>query len=457
MFNCRTPSACDIEAQKQKLSDDCFVGFEYVDPEFACTEQQVDDFNEILRIKLAKESKKRSLREKKENERLLKQKAEVEAKAKEELRLRIIAEEQEQKRKAEVERLAREEAYAIQRLENEKLSIAYNKYLEELAPVQKKVKGLKKKLREIEDLEVKLCETHLQLTEEARSTKLETENSVEIKGGTKSKKAIGNTKAKKTNAKVSAATPAVPKKVMVTLYYTPENVFQRQSDAVQESNSESKSDLNASNSADPGAGTDTRPKELIVEVSKEQAEKLGRKAEVMLELSDFLSKELELVDNAPPAPVEVDPPIDTGVNTSTPQYYTALSSPVPTSPSKTSSNGVRTDVNTHLNANVTHDPKKISPVAKVQLQNPSANSNSVSDVDRSATKPANAWDQSTTIDSSSETIVLNPWKQATPPISHLETSTIPKESIQKPAEVQKPMVPVVDAWETVSTKKKKKK
>ena len=58
-----------MESNSKVKEDECFADFNYTDPDFACTLEQVEQFNAILQNKLMKERKKRLLKERRDAER----------------------------------------------------------------------------------------------------------------------------------------------------------------------------------------------------------------------------------------------------------------------------------------------------------------------------------------------------------------------------------------------------
>ena len=452
---------CEADAQNKLLSDDCFLGFEYVDPAFACTEAQVDRFNEVLSVKLAKERKKRTQREKKEGERVARLLVEEEEKEAITRRNKAEAQEREQRRVNELERIARLD---------EVLSVAYNAHLLLLEPVQKKVKGLRKKLREIEELECKLCETHFEFLKNPPPIPVPVTQS-----SSKSKKSSSSNKGSKKSTPTPP--PAAPVLKKVVILYTPTTELTTNGNGTGTGTGTGTTLLGENTEEDDtNPAPVSTPVSVEVMCSKEQSEKLLRKGGVMLELSDHLEREIELLDAAPPAPSTVTS------TPNTPIYYTALSSPLDLTIAKTPTDtGTGTDAGTDVATTpLEYDPRKISPAAR-SYTNTNTNAN------------VNTNNNNNRADSESESIPLvslpvvptvvpvptvvvpvslpsgSTWGKAaipvvptvsTKPVS-LPTSTthkaVPIPPIPNPnPKPDSAAAPVVDEWEVVDAKKKKR-
>ncbi len=140
-----------------------FVNFEYVDESVTYSKQQIEEFEELFKIKQQKATKKKMLKQKKEE---IKQKEEEEKRKKlEEARKR---EEEEKERRKELERQrmlsqqieqrqrARDQAVKSLAKEKQDLLAQQLVHQENVLAVQKKMKSVQKKLRDIQELKEKL-------------------------------------------------------------------------------------------------------------------------------------------------------------------------------------------------------------------------------------------------------------------------------------------------------------
>jgi len=147
-------------------SFDFYENFEYVDSSFSCTEERIKEFEEDLASKLVKLQKKQKHKEKIEMERSIKQK-ELEAaeKRRKEIKEKLLNDERiarEKKEAAEREKQRVESEIAeYRRVQGKykehwlKIEKQREEYRVELDRIQKKLKNLRKKFRDITELEKK--------------------------------------------------------------------------------------------------------------------------------------------------------------------------------------------------------------------------------------------------------------------------------------------------------------
>jgi p70 ribosomal S6 kinase len=143
---------------------DEFEDFEYMSGTFKCNVEQLEEFEEAMKIRQQKEAKKRALRLKKEarqadEEILRKQRAEAELQEKkrkeqeEKERREALKLENERKKRLAEKRCLYEEQERARRAHN----IRVNIFLEEMNQLGKKLKNVRKKVRDIIDLKERMA------------------------------------------------------------------------------------------------------------------------------------------------------------------------------------------------------------------------------------------------------------------------------------------------------------
>lgn len=164
-YSTHTASPMEMSRTGSPSQQDDFRDFDYMGAgAFRCTVDQLEEFNALLQQKALKEQKKKALRLKKEakqaeEEALRRQRAEEEAKEK----ARQAAEEKMRKEQARLEKERQAQLAEERRIsaEKERVRQAHNAkveaFREEMNVVGKKIKNLRKKLRDITDLVERLA------------------------------------------------------------------------------------------------------------------------------------------------------------------------------------------------------------------------------------------------------------------------------------------------------------
>jgi hypothetical protein len=140
-----------VDGEQEEL-DDAFRDFEYTDESVTYSQQQIEEFEELFKSKQQKAAKKKLLKQKKDEERSRLE--EIRRKEQEATQKKREEEETEKKRKDEVERREKERERLLKQLLQEKTQLTAERQATDDALVaqQKKVKALRKKLRDIQDL-----------------------------------------------------------------------------------------------------------------------------------------------------------------------------------------------------------------------------------------------------------------------------------------------------------------
>mmetsp|Transcript_24373 Transcript_24373/g.35771 ORF Transcript_24373/g.35771 Transcript_24373/m.35771 type:complete len:671 (+) Transcript_24373:193-2205(+) len=157
--NTTTPAAGRSRTNSFDKTDPDFVDFNYTDPNFVVTQEQLQEFQEKLTSKIKNSAKKRQRKAKLEAERAAKMEEEArrdeERRAIEEARLAAEAEALRKRLEAQAfDQAIVEKRKQLEARESKRklLEAEYSLYRESIVSVQKKIKRFRKKLRDIETL-----------------------------------------------------------------------------------------------------------------------------------------------------------------------------------------------------------------------------------------------------------------------------------------------------------------
>lgn len=143
--------------------EDEFKDFEFTSTSFECTEDQLQEFDRYLQVKVQKAKKKKLLKAKKEEKQAIEE-AEKKAKEDEEKQKKLAEVEEkkkkqladEEKKKQEAEKLRLKRERDARNAEIKAHNAIVEKYLSKLEECQKKLKNLRRKARKIEEVEEKI-------------------------------------------------------------------------------------------------------------------------------------------------------------------------------------------------------------------------------------------------------------------------------------------------------------
>jgi serine/threonine protein kinase len=141
-----------VADEEQQTGEDPFKNFEYIDESLTYSQQQIDEFESLFKAKQQKAAKKKQFQMKKEEKQL--QEDEKKRKEQEELQKKLKQEQLERQKQLEVENFLRDKEKTLKQLAAERLTLLSEneKSQELLSAHQKKGKGIKKKLRDIQEL-----------------------------------------------------------------------------------------------------------------------------------------------------------------------------------------------------------------------------------------------------------------------------------------------------------------
>jgi p70 ribosomal S6 kinase len=141
-----------VADEEQQTGEDPFKNFEYIDESVTYSQQQIDEFESLFKAKQQKAAKKKQFQMKKEEKQL--QEDEKKRKEQEELQKKLKQEQVEREKQLETENFLREKEKTLKQLAAERLTLLSEneKSQELLSSHQKKGKGIKKKLRDIQEL-----------------------------------------------------------------------------------------------------------------------------------------------------------------------------------------------------------------------------------------------------------------------------------------------------------------